>query len=73
MDRKTAHFVKHYFLVAGGIGLGVYAVFGINILREVFAGFPLFEKLVYLFIAAAAILDLMTHKANCAICSRRKK
>ncbi len=73
MDRKTAHFVKHYLLVAGGLILGISAVFGTNPIHEIFIAYPVIEKLIYLFIAAAAILDLVTHKVNCAICARKKR
>ncbi len=73
MDRRTVHFVKHYLLVTAGITLGVSAVFGTNPIHEVFLEFPIIERLLYLFMAAAAVLDLVTHKANCSLCKRKSR
>ena len=71
-DRRKFHLVKHYLLVIAGLNLGVVAIFQYDFIQSLFGASPLLIRVLYVLIGASAVLDLMTHPANCKLCLKKK-
>ncbi|MBI2048471.1 MAG: DUF378 domain-containing protein [Parcubacteria group bacterium] len=68
------HMVAWILLVVGGlnwllVGLGGFMGGNWNVVSMIFGSWPMVEWLVYVLVGAAAAYELVTHKANCKVCS----
>lgn len=72
LDRRRFHLVKHYLLVAAGLNLGVVGIFQVDLFQSLFGASPLLVRVLYVLIGTSAIMDLMTHPANCKLCLKKR-
>ncbi len=71
-DRRRFHLVKHYLLVVAGLNLGFVGIFQVDLIQSLLGASPLLIRVLYVLIGTSAMLDLMTHGANCKLCLRKK-
>jgi uncharacterized membrane protein YuzA (DUF378 family) len=64
---KALHMISFILLVVGGLNWGLSAL-GFNLVNMLVGGWPMVEKVVYLLVGVAAILEVVTHKGNCKMC-----
>lgn len=59
--------ISFILLVVGGLNWGLSAL-GYNLVNMLLGGWPMVEKVVYLLVGVAAVLEVVTHKGNCKMC-----
>lgn len=70
MNVKLLHMVAFSLVVAGALNWGLVALFDLNLVKVVFGALdPLVEKLVYVLVAASAVVLVVQHKSDCKACS----
>lgn len=70
MNMKLLHMVAFSLVVVGALNWGLVALFDFNLVKVVFGALdPLVEKLVYVLVAASAVVLVVQHKADCKACS----
>lgn len=65
---KALHMIAFILLVVGGLNWGLDAL-GYNVVDMLLGRWPMVEKVVYLLVGLAAIVEVVTHKANCNACT----
>jgi uncharacterized protein len=65
---KALHMVSFILLVVGGLNWGLAAL-GYNVVDMLFGAGSTLAMAVYLLVGAAAVVELVTHKANCRMCA----
>lgn len=60
--------VTFILLVVGGLNWGLTA-FGYNVVNMLLGSWPMVEKVVYILVGVAAIVEVATHKSTCKECS----
>ncbi len=66
--------VSWILLIVGGLNWGLVGLGGLmgsnwNLVAMIFGSWPMVESLVYLLVGLSAVFELITHKANCRMCS----
>jgi uncharacterized membrane protein YuzA (DUF378 family) len=59
--------VTFILLVVGGLNWGLDAL-NYNLVTMLLGNWPMAEKAVYLLVGVSAVVELITHKKNCAMC-----
>lgn len=72
LNRRRFHLVKHYLLVVAGLNLGVVGIFQVDLFQTLLGASPLLIRVLYVLIGSSAILDMMTHQANCKLCLKKR-
>lgn len=70
---KTVHFIAFPLVIIGALNWGLVALFDFNLVTTVVGSWPEVEKFVYVLVGASAVWVLVTHKADCKICSKMGK
>jgi uncharacterized protein len=65
---KALHMVSFILLVVGGLNWGLAAI-GYNVVDMLLGAGSTLAMAVYLLVGIAAIVELVTHKANCRMCA----
>ena len=65
---KGLHILTFVLLVVGGLNWGLSAL-GYNVVNMILGSWPMVEKVVYLLVGLAAVVELVTHKKCCNACS----
>jgi uncharacterized membrane protein YuzA (DUF378 family) len=65
---KMLHMVTFILLVVGGLNWGLSAL-GFNVVNMLLGNFGMLEKFVYLLVGLSAVVELVTHKKSCTMCS----
>ena len=60
--------VTFILLVVGGLNWGLTA-FGYNVVNMLLGSWPIVEKVVYILVGVAAIVEVATHKSTCKECA----
>lgn len=69
MNMKLLHMVAFTLVVVGALNWGLVALLDFNLVKVVFGALdPLVEKLVYVLVAASAVVLVLQHKADCKTC-----
>ena len=66
---KALHFVAFILLVVGGLNWLLIGLGDWNVVERVLGSVPMLEKLIYILVGVAAILEVVTHKKNCKMCA----
>ncbi len=68
---KALHMVSWVLLVVGGLNWGVYGVTNMNtnLVNKIFGSMSWLEMLIYTLVGLAAVVEIVTHKKNCACCN----
>lgn len=66
---KMLHMVAFLLLAVGGLNWGLVGLFQFNLVSAVFGSMPALEMLVYVLVGVSALWLLVTHKAQCKVCS----
>lgn len=69
---KNLHMVAIILVLVGALNWGLMALFDFNLVREIFGGFPVIERWVYIFVGLSAVYIGFTHVSDCKICSKLK-
>jgi len=64
---KALHMIAFILLIVGGLNWGLSAV-GYNVVNMLLGTWPTVEQIVYVLVGLSALLELFTHKGNCAMC-----
>jgi uncharacterized membrane protein YuzA (DUF378 family) len=64
---KALHMIAFVLLVIGGLNWGLTA-FGFNVVEKIF-GTGTITMIIYVLVGLSAILEAVTHKANCKYCA----
>lgn len=72
LNRRKFHLVKHYLLVIAGLNLGIVGIFQVDLFQSFFGASPLLIRVLYVLIGTSAIMDIMTHQANCKLCLKKR-
>lgn len=64
---KALHMVTFILLVVGGLNWGLYA-FDFNLVEKLLGAWPMVEKVVYVLVGVAAVVEVATHKSTCKEC-----
>jgi uncharacterized membrane protein YuzA (DUF378 family) len=70
MNMKMLHMVAFVLAMIGAINWGLTAL-GFNLVNMILGGMPGLEMVVYLLVGASGVYILLTHKADCKICSKK--
>lgn len=69
MNMKLLHMVAFTLVVVGALNWGLVALLDFNLVKVVFGALdPLVEKLVYVLVAASAVVLVVQHKVDCKTC-----
>lgn len=60
--------VTFILLVVGGLNWGLTA-FGWNVVNMLLGAWPVVEKIIYILVGLAAIVEVVTHKSTCKECT----
>lgn len=64
---KTVHLIAFILLIVGGVNWGLHAI-GYNLVDMLLGEGSTLSMVVYLLVAAAAVLEAFTHKNSCKHC-----
>jgi uncharacterized membrane protein YuzA (DUF378 family) len=67
---KMLHMVAFLLTAIGAINWGLTAL-GFNLVNMILGGMPGLETIVYLLVGASGVYVLLTHKADCKVCSKK--
>lgn len=70
---RTLHMVAVLLLVVGGLNWGLIGLFNYNLVMALLGFWPGLEMLVYVLVGLSAVYVLVTHKADCKVCSTKGK
>ena len=70
MNAKMIHMAAFLLAMVGAINWGLTAL-GFNVVNMILGGVPAVEMVVYLLVGASGVYILLTHKADCKICSKK--
>lgn len=70
---KTLHMAAFLLMAIGAINWGLVGLFGFNLVNAILGSWPMVETLVYILVGVSGVYILVTHKADCKICSGKKK
>lgn len=62
--------VTFLLVIVGALNWGLVALTNMNLVTVLLGSIPMAEKLVYLLVGASGVYLLVTHKADCKICSK---
>jgi uncharacterized membrane protein YuzA (DUF378 family) len=65
---KVLHMITFILLIVGGLNWGLSAL-GYNVVEMLLGGWPMVLKVVYILVGVSAVIELVTHKSNCKMCS----
>jgi uncharacterized membrane protein YuzA (DUF378 family) len=68
MNKKILHMVTFILLVVGGLNWLLIGVADFNLVTTIF-GEGNVTKAVYILVGLSAVVELLTHKKCCSICS----
>ena len=71
---KNLHMISFILLLVGGVNWGLIGIGGFvganwNVVGLILGGMPALEWLVYVLVGAAAVYEIVTHKARCKECA----
>lgn len=69
---KLVHVVAFVLTVVGALNWGLLALFNLNLVTMLVGEMPMLEKLVYVLVGASGLYLLLTHQADCKVCSSKK-
>jgi len=64
--------VTFLLLVIGGLNWLLVGLFGFDLVAAIFGNMSAISKIVYTLVGLSAIFELVTHKSNCKICSKKE-
>lgn len=68
MNSKALHMVTFLLLVVGGLNWLLIGVADFNLVTTIF-GEGNITKAVYILVGLSAVVELLTHKKHCSMCS----
>lgn len=68
-SRKMVHMVAFLLMVVGGLNWGLVGLFNYNLVNMLLGSMPMVEKVVYILVGASSLYVMLTHKAECKVCS----
>ncbi|HYF05682.1 MAG TPA: DUF378 domain-containing protein [Patescibacteria group bacterium] len=68
---KILHIISFILIVIGGLNWGLWGAFDFNLVNSILGSWPALENLVYILVGIAAIVELVTHKGNCKMCTMK--
>lgn len=71
-SNKTLHMVTYLLVVVGALNWGLVGLFNMNLVASLLGAGSMLEKVVYILVGLAAVVDLMMHMNYCKYCSSRK-
>ena len=71
---KIVHMIAWILVIVGGlnwllVGLGGFLGGNWNLVNLILGSVPALESLVYVLVGLSAVYEVVTHKANCKMCS----
>lgn len=66
---KSLHMVAFVLLIVGGLNWGLSAAFSWNVVNMLLGSWPMVERVVYILVGLAALLEVFTHKGMCKACT----
>lgn len=66
---KMLHMITFLLLVVGGLNWGLVGLMDFNLVTTLFGSMPMVENLVYILVGLSAVVEVATHKKNCALCA----
>jgi uncharacterized membrane protein YuzA (DUF378 family) len=67
---KGLHMVAFLLVVVGALNWGLVGLLNMNLVTLLVGSWPMLEKLVYILVGVSGVYLLVTHKADCKICSK---
>lgn len=67
MNSKALHAVTFILLVVGGLNWLLVGAFDMNLVTTLF-GDSAVTKVIYILVGLSAIVEVINHKKNCAMC-----
>ena len=68
---KALHMIAFVLIVIGGLNWGLVGAFNYNLVHAILGSVSSLERIVYILVGLAAILEAVTHKANCKMCGMK--
>lgn len=68
---KSLHMLAFLLIVVGGLNWGLVGAFDFNLVNKLLGSWPMVERVVYILVGLAAILEAVTHSKNCRTCSTK--
>lgn len=70
---KILHIVSFLLVIIGALNWGLVGFFHFNLVTAILGSWPMVESLVYILVGLSGIYLLVTHKADCKLCSMKSK
>lgn len=71
MENKMLHMVTYLLIIVGALNWGLMGLLNFNLVNALLGSWPAVEKLVYVLVGVAAVLDLVMHMKYCKYCSKK--
>ncbi len=68
---KALHMIAFVLIVIGGLNWGLVGAFNYNLVHAILGSVSSLERIVYILVGLSAILEAVTHKANCRYCGTK--
>ncbi len=66
---KALHMVTFILVIVGALNWGLVGIFDFNLVTWILGSVPAIERLVYILVGIAAIIEVATHKKTCKMCA----
>lgn len=66
---KALHVVTFILVIVGGLNWGLVGLFDFNLVTWLLGSWPVVERVVYVLVGLAAVVEVATHKKTCKMCS----
>lgn len=63
------HKIAYGLMVIGALNWGLVGLFDFNLVTALFGAWPMIEKLVYILVGVAAVIEIMIHMSYCCYCN----
>lgn len=71
MNKKWIHMVAFVLVVIGGVNWGLFGLFNIDLVEELFLTMPTVAEIIYVLVGIAAVYLAVTHTTDCKVCSAK--
>lgn len=65
---KTTHLIAFTLMAVGGLNWLLVGAFDLDLVATLFGAGSTLAKAVYIIVGLATIVEILTHKKNCAAC-----
>jgi len=71
MNGKTTHMIAFALMAIGGLNWLLVGVANLNLVTAVLGDGTMGTKVVYILVGLATLIEIFSHKKNCACCSAK--